>query len=171
MSNNDQRVSFHLNAKGTLPQDLDVNPIKQLVIPENIGHGNKTEIKDQLSKLKEGFSNKRQSKEEFSYYQTTLLPQFDKATSIKVEKPKSAKEMSNEEAFKVFKKKLAELGVTTTWRWEDTKRMLMKEDWAERLLPTMKERKRAFVDFIQDCKQRERNELKEKRQHVCSLIR
>ena len=163
MTSNEQKLTFQLNSK-LQPKDAD-GTINSIIIPLNLGNQGKSNIKNQLTRLKEEAQNKAINKEPLSYYQTTALPQYDKATSLK-DKPKVVTELSSEDAFKMFKKRLAELGVTTTWRWEDTKRMLMKEEWAEKLLSTMKERKRAFTEFIADCRQRERNGIREKRQHV-----
>lgn len=57
------------------------------------------------------------------------------------------------------------MGVTATWRWEDTNR-LIQNDERSKCLKTIHDRKQAFNEYVSDYKQRERLESRQKRSHV-----
>lgn len=69
------------------------------------------------------------------------------------------------EKFKEFKELLRIVGATSTWRWEDARRMLHNDPRA-RILKTLKEQKQAFNEYIREYKLRFKKELNEKRQHL-----
>lgn len=83
----------------------------------------------------------------------------------KPEKKIDYENLSKEEALKVFKKLLGDLGVTSTWRWKDCMRMVQNEERAK-ALKTIHEQKRAFDEFVLEYKQREREETRQKRKHL-----
>lgn len=83
----------------------------------------------------------------------------------KPEKKIDYENLSKDEAQKVFKKLLGDLGVTSTWRWKDCMRMLQNEERAK-ALKTIHEQKRAFDAFITDYRQREREDSRQKRKHL-----
>lgn len=85
------------------------------------------------------------------------------------EKKIDYEKMSKEEGFKCFKKLLTDLGVTATWRWEDAHRIVQNEERAK-CLKTVHDRKQAFNEFINEYRQREKQESKQKRTQVCLIF-
>ena len=59
----------------------------------------------------------------------------------------------------VFKDALKEMGVSTSWKWEDANRVI-QNDPRVKALKTLSERKIAFNDFISDMKNRERTDAR-----------
>jgi pre-mRNA-processing factor 40 len=82
------------------------------------------------------------------------------STTITNKKPHE--NLSKEDAQKYFKDMLRRAGVTSTWKWEDCKRVLQNEDiW--KAIHTFKEKRVLFDDFIKECKTREREEQRLKK--------
>lgn len=59
----------------------------------------------------------------------------------------------------VFKDLLKEMGVSTSWKWEDANRVTSNDPRAK-ALKSISDRKVAFNDYINDMKTRERNEAR-----------
>ena len=51
--------------------------------------------------------------------------------------------MAKDEAMKVFQQLLSDLGVTSSWKWEDVNRVVMEEE-RSKVFKTTAERKHAF---------------------------
>lgn len=68
----------------------------------------------------------------------------------------------------VFKDLLRDMGVTTSWKWEDANRVI-QNDPRVKALKTISERKAAFNEFINEMKTRERTDARQRRQHVKQL--
>ena len=67
--------------------------------------------------------------------------------------------LPKEEKNKLFKDKMRECGVTATWKWEDVERILHNESiWKS--IKSFGEKRSLFSEFIRDCKTREREEQK-----------
>jgi len=65
---------------------------------------------------------------------------------------------------------LRRAGVTSTWKWEDCERVLQKEEmW--KAIKTFQEKRQLFNDFVKDCKTREKEELRIKRDRLRSRFR
>ena len=62
----------------------------------------------------------------------------------------------------VFKDLLRDMGVSTSWKWEDANRVIM-HDPRVKALKSISERKQAFNDYINDIKTRERNDARARR--------
>ena len=97
----------------------------------------------------------------FSSSNSCLLAQISKKPDKKVDFEK----LSKEEAFKIFKKLLSDLGVTATWRWEDARRIIQNEERVKSL-KTIHDQKLAFNEYISEYKQRERQESRQKKTHL-----
>lgn len=70
--------------------------------------------------------------------------------------------LSKQEINTLFKDLLKKTNITSTWTWEDTERVLNNEDcW--QAVKTFQERKQLFNDYIRDCKIREREEIRAKK--------
>ena len=87
--------------------------------------------------------------------------------SPKKEEKEESKEITSyipkEEAYHRFKEKLRELGITTTWKWEDARRHLFNEpEWKE--IQTFSEKRNLFNEYISDLKSKEKEELYLKRE-------
>lgn len=65
--------------------------------------------------------------------------------------------LSKEDSLFVFKDLLREMGVTTSWKWEDANRVI-QNDPRIKALKSISERKVAFNDYISEMKTRERTE-------------
>jgi pre-mRNA-processing factor 40 len=59
----------------------------------------------------------------------------------------------------VFKDLLRDMGVSTSWKWEDANRVI-QNDPRIKALKTISERKQAFNDYINDMKTRERTDAR-----------
>ena len=73
--------------------------------------------------------------------------------------------MSREDAIAIFKECLREMGVSTSWKWEDANRVV-QNDPRVKALRTISERKQVFNDYINEMKTRERNDAKQRRLQV-----
>jgi len=109
-----------------------------------------------------------------SFAATTSSHEMDKRIRDLDEKKKlSSIDLENlpkEEAHRLFKDMLRRAGVTSTWKWEDCKRVLKKEDmW--KAIKTFQEKRQLFNDFVKDCKSREKDELKIKRDRLRTRFR
>jgi hypothetical protein len=51
--------------------------------------------------------------------------------------------MAKDEAMKVFQQLLSDLGVTSSWKWEDVNRVVMEEE-RSKVFKTTADRKHAF---------------------------
>jgi pre-mRNA-processing factor 40 len=79
-----------------------------------------------------------------------------KITSLEIEK------LPKEEVEKLFKEMLRKSGVTSTWKWEDCERVLHGEEvW--KAVKTFSEKRGLFNDYIRECKNKEREELRLKK--------
>ena len=68
-----------------------------------------------------------------------------------------------EELYRKFKEKLKALGITTTWKWEDASRLLFNEpEW--KAIRTFSEKRNLFNEYINDLKNKEREEIYLKRE-------
>lgn len=59
----------------------------------------------------------------------------------------------------VFKDLLKDIGVTTSWKWEDANRII-QNDPRVKSLKSISERKQAFNDFVNEMKTRERTDAR-----------
>ena len=67
-----------------------------------------------------------------------------------------------EELYRKFKEKLKTLGITVTWKWEDASRLLFNEpEW--KAIRTFSEKRNLFNEYINDLKNKEREEIYLKR--------
>ena len=97
-----------------------------------------------------------------------LNPIFKKpnlASLVKEGKKVEIDMLTEEEKVEEFNKLLQEIGVSGTWRWEDANRILQSDSRAK-ILKTIHSRKTTFHNYITMCKQRERQEARNKRLHV-----
>ena len=68
-----------------------------------------------------------------------------------------------EELYQKFKDKLKSLGITITWKWEDASRLMFNEpEWKS--IRTFSEKRNLFNDYINDLKNKEREEIYLKRE-------
>ena len=68
-----------------------------------------------------------------------------------------------EELYRKFKEKLKVLGITITWKWEDASRLLFNEpEW--KAIRTFSEKRNLFNEYINDLKNKEREEIYLKRE-------
>lgn len=62
---------------------------------------------------------------------------------------------------------LAEQGVTSNWKWEDANRVIQNDTLARyNVFRTMADRKQAFVEYQNELRVREREELREHREET-----
>lgn len=81
------------------------------------------------------------------------------------EKPLNYSRMTNDELSKVFKDFLKKNGVTSTWGWEDADRMLGSEEvW--KAIKTYNQRKQYFTEYIKECKVKEKEEYRMKKEKL-----
>jgi len=92
---------------------------------------------------------------------------YDRPTQLvkKTEKKIDYENLTKEEASRIFKKLLSDLGVTATWHWEDAKRIVQNESRAK-ALKSIREQKQAFNEYIAEYKQREKEEIRQKKLHL-----
>ena len=69
----------------------------------------------------------------------------------------------------VFKEALKDQGVSSSWKWEDANRVII-HDPRVKALKSISERKQAFNDYITDIKNKERNDARNRRQQVKTMI-
>jgi len=75
-----------------------------------------------------------------------------------------------EELYQKFKDKLRTLGITVTWKWEDASRLLFNEpEW--KAIRTFSEKRNLFNEYINDLKNKEREEIYLKREKNKSKFR
>lgn len=75
-----------------------------------------------------------------------------------------------EQLEKLFKELLRRSGMTSTWKWEDCQRNLNKEPlW--KAIKTYSEKKRIFNDYIQECRTKEREEQRLKKDRLKAKFR
>ena len=68
-----------------------------------------------------------------------------------------------EELYYKFKEKLKLLGITATWKWEDASRILFNEpEW--KAIRTFSEKRNLFNEYINDLKNKEKEEIYLKRE-------
>ena len=72
-------------------------------------------------------------------------------------------QIPKEESYYKFKEKLKSLGITATWKWEDACRILFNEpEWKE--IRTFSEKRNLFNEYINDLKNKEKEESYLKRE-------
>ena len=72
-------------------------------------------------------------------------------------------DIPREELYRKFKEKLKALGITITWKWEDASRLLFNEpEW--KAIRTFSEKRNLFNEYINDLKNKEREEIYLKRE-------
>ena len=75
-----------------------------------------------------------------------------------------------EELYQKFKEKLKNLGITVTWKWEDVSRILFNEpEW--KAIRTFSEKRNLFNEYINELKNKEREEIYLKREKNKSKFR
>ena len=79
-----------------------------------------------------------------------------------VKKFRNFDNLSKEDSYLVFKDLLKDQGVTTSWKWEDANRII-QSDPRVKAIKTISERKQAFNEYINEIKNRERNESRTRR--------
>jgi pre-mRNA-processing factor 40 len=78
--------------------------------------------------------------------------------------------LPKEDAQRLFKEMLKRAGVTSTWKWEDCERVLNREEvW--KVIKTYKEKKSLVEDYIKECKNREREEQRLKKDKLKAKFR
>ena len=86
---------------------------------------------------------------------------------------KEIKELSNlsrEDQENYFKNTLKKLGITSTWKWEDASRILYRESiW--KVIKTFSEKRNLFNEYINDLKNKERQEKELKREKLKAKFR
>lgn len=71
--------------------------------------------------------------------------------------------MTEEEKVKIFKEFLRDMGVSSTWRWEDVTRSLgTSNDKRKKALGSIQRKKQVFQEYLQECKRKDR-EMKNER--------
>lgn len=83
----------------------------------------------------------------------------------KQEKKIDYENLSRDESYKIFKKLLSDIGVTASWRWKDTMRIIQNEE-RSKALKTIHDQRKAFNEYIADYRQREREETRQKKKHL-----
>lgn len=69
------------------------------------------------------------------------------------------------EKHKLFKDQLRKAGVTATWKWEDAERVLYAEPiWKS--IKTFQEKRSLFNEYVRDCKTKEREDIKLKKEKL-----
>ena len=66
--------------------------------------------------------------------------------------------MAKDEAMKVFQQLLSDLGVTSSWKWEDVNRVVMEEE-RSKVFKTTAERKHAFQDYVKQLRNAEKEQI------------
>jgi len=95
-----------------------------------------------------------------SYYKS---PNKEESTDLIYQIPK-------EEAYYKFKEKLKLLGITSTWKWEDASRLLFNEpEW--KIIKTFSEKRNLFNEYINDLRNKEKEEIYLKREKNKSKFR
>ena len=75
-----------------------------------------------------------------------------------------------EELYQKFKDKLKALGITVTWKWEDASRILFNEpEW--KAIKTFSEKRNLFNEYMNELKNKEREEIYLKREKNKSKFR
>ena len=73
--------------------------------------------------------------------------------------------LPKEEKYKLFKDQLRRAGVTATWKWEDAERVLYNEPiWKS--IKTFQEKRSLFNEFVKQCKLKEREDIKLKKEKL-----
>ncbi len=78
--------------------------------------------------------------------------------------------LPKEDLHRLFKDMLRKAGVTSTWKWEDCERVLMLEElWKS--IKSFSGKKSLFNEFVSECKKKEKEELKLKRDRLRTRFR
>ena len=91
---------------------------------------------------------------------SSMLDQMKNNEDInKVNQILEIEKLPKEEKHKLFKDQLRKAGVTATWKWEDAERVLYNEPiWKS--IKTFQEKRSLFNDFVRQCKLKEREDIK-----------
>jgi hypothetical protein len=85
---------------------------------------------------------------------------------VKEEKPIEPEKLNEEEKVQVFKQELKKMGITDTWKWEDANRVLQDSKYYS-ILPTLKQKKQAFVQYITQFKDKiDQNKRESRRRQI-----
>ena len=95
---------------------------------------------------------------------------FIPKSPIKEEPTDLVYQIPKEESYYRFKEKLKLLGITATWKWEDASRLLFNEpEWKE--IRTFSEKRSLFNEYINDLRNKEKEEIYLKREKNKSKFR
>jgi pre-mRNA-processing factor 40 len=119
-----------------LPAPINPNP----VIPNSLISQKLSQLSEYDIKLKE-------------------IEEKKKMTALEIEK------LPKEDIDKLFKDMLRKSGVTSTWKWEDCERVLYSEEvW--KAVKTFSEKRNLFNEYIREFKNREREEMRLKKEKL-----
>lgn len=74
-------------------------------------------------------------------------------------KLKTLENLSKEESTTLMKDMLKEVGVVSTWKWDDAHRNIKSDDRYRFIKLTMQEKKSAFTDYLHETRQQERKQM------------
>lgn len=74
-------------------------------------------------------------------------------------KMKSMESLTKQEAAELMKEMLKEVGVTSTWKWDDAHRNIKSNDKYKFIKMSMQEKKSAFTDYLHEARQQERTQM------------
>lgn len=136
------------NFQGQIPQLSQITP--NISVPGSINPNSSMPnslISQKLSQLSE--------------YDIKLkeIEEKKKMTALEIEK------LPKEDIDQLFKDMLRKSGVTSTWKWEDCERVLYSEEvW--KAVKTFSEKRNLFNEYIREFKNREREEMRLKREKL-----
>ena len=97
------------------------------------------------------------------YFRTTGLEDDLKDGATASRKAIALGHLSKDEALKVFQQLLSDLGVTSSWKWEDVNRVVMDEE-RSKVFKSTAERKHAFQDYVKQLRNAEKEQQQERKQ-------
>jgi len=74
--------------------------------------------------------------------------------------------MDDAQKVELFKDELKKMGITDTWKWEDANRVVQDSQYYS-VLPTLKHRKQAFIQYVNEFKERmDKNKRENRRRQI-----
>lgn len=88
----------------------------------------------------------------------------------KQEQFKNLENLSKDEATKLLKSMLRDVGVCSTWKWDDAFRNIKNDERYQFLKMPMQEKKSIFADYLHEARDEERQQLQLKKQRQRQLF-
>ena len=106
-------------------------------------------------------NNSKQNISNSAFKNEIIISEKEKEEEEKIEL-ENLRKLSDSELKLKFKEFLKKMNINSGWKWEDTERCCSgKIIW--KAIKTFSERKQLFTEYIRECKDKERDELKSKR--------